>query len=76
MSAASSDDQARRSRSHARPRDDPHPHGRLPREGRQAAPSEHAARRGGQLLACNDPRRRTGEHSAFGQGSPIYRDAQ
>eukprot|EP00959_Pyramimonas_sp_CCMP1952_P335416 7022860-Pyramimonas_sp.AAC.1 len=31
---------------------------------------------GGQLLACNDPRRRTGERSAFGQGNPIYRDAQ
>eukprot|EP00959_Pyramimonas_sp_CCMP1952_P109851 2297996-Pyramimonas_sp.AAC.1 len=30
----------------------------------------------GQLLAYNDPRRQTGEHSVFGRGNPAYRDAQ
>eukprot|EP00959_Pyramimonas_sp_CCMP1952_P174212 3640608-Pyramimonas_sp.AAC.1 len=56
-SAASSDQQTRRSRSHPRLREEPRPQARLPREWRQAGPKEHAARRGGQLLPYNDPRR-------------------
>eukprot|EP00959_Pyramimonas_sp_CCMP1952_P141312 2957833-Pyramimonas_sp.AAC.1 len=54
-SASSSDEHARRSRSHPRLREEPHPQARPPREWRQAGPKEHAARRGGQLLAYSDP---------------------
>eukprot|EP00959_Pyramimonas_sp_CCMP1952_P373225 7816119-Pyramimonas_sp.AAC.1 len=42
----SSDERARRSRSHPCPREELHSQARLPREWRQAGPKEHAARRG------------------------------